>query len=459
MISSASARPAERLFPPVPTPPDDELSLLPFLKAMRTNGIECWPKSAYQVPAFRQRILGRTRVTVSDPDAVRRVFVENTENYKRSAASIRVLRPMLGDGLLISEGAPWRHQRRTLSPAFTPKAVELLVPHILSSTDEAIEDLREAARQGFVDLFDKLQQLALEIAGRTMFSVGMRRHGDALRAFVVAYGERLARPGLLDVLLPLSIPSPADFPRRRFRRRWTAFLDGVIADRGSDRTGAARDLLDLLNAAHDPETGKPFTAENLRDQVATLMLAGHETTALTLLWACTLLALDPNTQEEVFREVAGDPEGCASPSRLPFTRAVIDETLRLYPPAYMLVRVAIGPDELAGEAIKAGDVVAIAPWLLHRHERFWKDPNAFDPSRFVPGAKPIPRFAYLPFGAGPRVCIGASFALTEAVLALARLVRSFKIELAQTRPVLPAAVVTMQPDHAPVFRLTPRTGA
>ncbi len=447
-----------KLIPPIPAPPERELTSLSFIALMRTNAIACWPAAAYEKPALRRRILGRTRITVSDPDAVRRVLIDESDAYGRTPITKRLLRPILGDGLLISEGMEWRHQRRTLAPAFTPRAVDLLVPHILSATDDAIERLCSAARQGPVDLFEALHRLALEIAGRTMFSVGMDRHGPPLRDFVQAYSESMGRPRVLDILLPLSIPAPNDFARRRFRRRWTIFLDEVIAKRSAEDRVAANDLLDLLNEARDAETGQAFTPEALRDQVATLMLAGHETTALTLLWACVLLALAPDIQQRVHEEVAADPGGARNAAALPYTRAVIDETLRLYPAAFMITRIARRADTLAGEDVRPGDIVAVSPWLLHRHRRLWQEPDAFDPDRFRPGAPPIPRLAYLPFGAGPRVCIGASFALTESVLSLARIVRTFRIELAQTRPVLPAAVVTTQPDHAPAFRLTARSG-
>jgi len=443
---------APRLVPPVPVPPERELPTLRFIAAMRVNGIACWPASAYEAPLRRRRLFGRARFTVSDPDLVRRVLVDNAANYARTPITIRLLRPMLGDGLLISEGTAWRHQRRALAPAFTPRAVETLVPHILSASDEAVAALEGPAARGPVDLFAALQRLALEIAGRTMFSVGMARHGDRLRGFLEAYAARLGRPHLTDLLVPLRFATPLDRARMRFRRRWIAFLDRVIAERGAPR---GHDLLDLMRAARDPESGEGFSQEALRDQVATLILAGHETTALTLLWACTLLALAPGIQERVAEEArAAGPD--APWQALTLTRAVVDETLRLYPPAFVVARVAVGPDAIAGEAVAAGDVIAISPWLLHRHRRLWRDPDAFDPGRFLPGAPPIPRFAYLPFGAGPRVCIGAQFALSEAVLALSRLVGRFRIARADARPVLPAAVVTTQPDHAPLFRLTLR---
>ncbi len=443
---------APRLVPPVPVPPERDLSTLRFVATMRVNGIGCWPASAYETPLRRRRLFGRTRFTVSDPELVRHVLVDNAANYARTPITIRMLRPMLGDGLLISEGTAWRHQRRTLAPAFTPRAVETLVPHILSAGDEAVAALAREAGEGPVDLFAALQRLALEIAGRTMFSVGTQRHGARLRGFLAAYAERLGRPHLTDLLIPLRFTTPLDRARARFRRDWLAFLDEVIADRdaGQDglRDGEARDLLDLLRAARDPETGRGFSHEELRDQVATMILAGHETTAVTLLWACTLLALSPETQGAVAAEAAS--------AEKPFTRAVIEETLRLYPAAFVVARRAVGPDRLDGEAVQPGDSVTISPWLLHRHRRLWRDPDAFDPGRFLPGAPPVPRFAYLPFGAGPRICIGAAFALTEATLALSRIVGHFHLERADARPVLPAAVVTTQPDHAPAFRLTPR---
>lgn len=450
-LQATLAPAAPRLVPPVPAPPERELPTLRFIAAMRVNGILCWPAAAYETPLRRRRLFGRTRFTISDPEAVRRVLVDNAANYARTPLTIRMLRPMLGDGLLISEGAAWRHQRRTLAPAFTPRAVETLVVHILAASDEAVAALAREAARGPVDLFAALQRLALEIAGRTMFSVGMARHGGHLRGFLEAYAERLGRPHLTDILVPLRFTTPLDRARARFRRDWVAFLDQVIADRdeGQDgREGEARDLLDLLRAARDPETGRGFSHEELRDQVATMILAGHETTAVTLLWACTLLALSPGTQAAVAAEAGSEEK--------PFTRAVIDETMRLYPPAFVLARRALGPDVLAGEAVRPGDSVTISPWLLHRHRRLWRDPDAFDPSRFLPGAPPVPRFAYLPFGAGPRICIGAAFALTEATLALSRIVGHFRIERADARPVLPAAVVTTQPDHAPAFRLTRR---
>ena len=188
-----------------------------------------------------------------------------------------------------------------------------------------------------------------------------------------------------------------------------------------------------------------------------MILAGHETTATALFWSLYLLALDPASQDELAAEVLGATvNGALDIERLKFTRAVVDETMRLYPPAFLIARAAAGPDAIAGIPVKNRDVILIAPWLLHRHEKLWRDPNAFVPARFMPGTPPPDRFAYLPFGVGARVCIGAHFALVEATLALAKIIGAFRFELLDQEPVIPVGVVTTQPDRSPMFRITPR---
>ncbi|MGV7030431.1 cytochrome P450 [Methylobacterium symbioticum] len=462
MDAIEAMRAAPLVVPPRREPPEREPSLGAYLRSIRDNALIGWPARAYEEPITRRRLLGRTSFTVSDPDAIRRVLVDNQANYARTSGSVRILRPILGEGLLISEGSAWRYQRRALAPAFTPKAIDGLADHIASSVEDGLADLDAEAAAGPVQLFAFLHRLALEIAGRSMFSVAMESHGPELRRFIAAYSVRLGRPHLLDILIPLRWPAPLDLPRALFRRRWTPFLDRIIAARAAEAAPReARDLLDLLLAVRNPETGEAFSYAELRDQVATMILAGHETTAVALFWALYLLALDPATQEQVAAEARGadlrEPAGCAGDGRLPLTRAVVDETLRLYPPAFLIVRRALQADTIAGHAVAAGDIVMIPPWVLHRHRRLWPNPDAFDPARFLPGAPAVPRYAYLPFGVGPRVCIGAQFALTEAVLALARIVGRYRIALAEDGPVLPLAVVTTQPVHAPPFRLERRS--
>ena len=451
---------SDLLIPPVPEPAPDRMGPLEFARRMRTNGITVYARAAYNEEVVQRRFFGRTSLLLNAPEAIRRVLVDKHENYRRTNATLRVLSPLVGAGLLLSEGRDWRFQRRTLAPAFTPKAVSLLIPHMLAPTDELVTELRAKGDEP-ANLFLAVQHLALEIAARTMFSLEMREHGPALRDFVVRYGQGLARTQLLDILLPLSIPSPYDIGRSWFRRRWMQFLEQLIAGRrGSGASEAQpRDMFDLLLAARDPETGQTFSPAQLRDQAATMILAGHATTAVTLSWSLYLLALAPQIQDRVADEATQAAVGVdRSPAldQLAYTRAVVDEAMRLYPPAYVIVRTAREPDEVAGLPVRPGDLVVISPWVLHRHRRRWTNPDAFEPERFLPGGPGVDRYAYLPFGVGPRVCIGAHFALTEATLVLARLLQRFRIELASSAPVMPLAVVTTQPDHQPWFRLRSR---
>ena len=446
------------LVPPSPPRAPDNMTAFGRMMAIRESAIGSWGQRAYEEDIVRGRFFGRSSFILNEPDAIRHVLVDNYENYTRTPAAIRVLRPVLGEGLLISEGRAWKYQRRTLAPAFTPRAVVALVPHMVAATDETIAKLK-AASDAPVDLREAMQRMTLEIAGRTMFSFGMDRHGAALRDFVMEYGSGLAKPHFLDLLLPVNWPSPQDFARRRFRKRWTAFVAMLMSERraaGKTEGAPPCDLFDLMSTARDPETGEAFTDDQLGDQVATMILAGHETTATALFWALYLLALDPATQEQLAAEArSAGVAGAADIERLKFTRAVVDETMRLYPPAFLIARSAAGADTIASMPVKRGDIVLVSPWLLHRHEKLWREPNAFMPSRFMTGTPPD-RFAYLPFGVGARVCIGAHFALVEATLALAKMIAAFRVELVDKAPVMPLGVVTTQPDRSPMFAIAPR---
>ncbi|MFL6820114.1 MAG: cytochrome P450 [Bradyrhizobium sp.] len=446
------------LVPPSPPRAPSNMTAFGRMAAMRESAIGTWGQRAYEEDMVKGRFFGRSSFILNAPDAIRHVLVDNYENYTRTPAGFRVLRPVLGEGLLIAEGRAWKHQRRTLAPAFTPRAVASLVPHMIAVTDETIAELEPSCGQP-IDLRGAMQRMTLEIAGRTMFSFGMDRHGPTLRDFVMEYGERLARPHFLDLLLPLSWPTPQDLSRSRFRKRWTRFIGMLIAERraaGKTEGAPPRDLFDLMGAARDPETGEAFSDEQLGDQVATMILAGHETTATALFWSLYLLALDPATQDKLAAEVAEVASSAPELERLKYTRAVIDETMRLYPPAFLIARAAAAPDTIAGMAVRKNDVVLIAPWLLHRHERLWRDPNAFIPERFMPPSPPPDRFAYLPFGVGARICIGAHFALVESTLALAKIIGAFRVELLDEAPVMPVGVVTTQPNRSPSFRITRR---
>lgn len=436
--------------PPTPDIPIQELSVLQFLAAVRQNAIRIWPRAAYDAEILDQKFLLRRTVLLNAPDAIRHVMVDNSANYRRSPASIRILRPIVGDGLLLSEGEEWRHQRRTIAPALAPRVLPILCRHVEHCADDAVTRLTAFGGQP-VDLLAEMQTLALEIAGRSMFSLEVGRFGGPLRAELMGYAENHSRPRLLDMLLPPHIPSPRDFGRRRFQRRWMRLMDEIMDARMAAPPGEdERDLFDLLRSARDPETGAAFSRAQLRDQIATLIVAGHETTAVTLFWALYLLANAPGVQDRIAAE-AGRPM-----AEMIVTRATVNETLRLYPPAFTVTRQAIEADRIAQMDIPAGMVVMVSPWVLHRHRKLWQDPDAFDPDRFMPDAPPPPRFAFMPFGAGPRICVGMQFALAEATIVLATLAAAFRVELCDRAPVIPTAIITTQPDRRPPFRLTRR---
>jgi len=445
--------------PRAPIPTRLRTQLESFL-VLRRNPLELWGHAAYEQDILPGKFLGRDQLMVNAPEGIRHILVTNAENYRRNPATKRVLQPVLGAGLFLAEGEAWRHQRRTIAPALAPRTMPILAHHVMAASAAREAELQNLLHRP-IELLPHLQHLALAIAGQSMFSLEMSGFGPELRRMLLGYGMKYALPGILDLMLPENIPSFVDRGRAAFRTEWLAFLDRLIAVRAAQTpTGAARDLFDLLSAARDPETGAGFDHAQLRDEVSTMILAGHETTAVTLFWSCYLAALYPDQQDRLAAEAASvdlsAPQAAASLTRLPVVRAHVDEALRLYPPAFLIVRQAREADEILGHKIAPGTTITISPWVLHRHRARWRAPDAFDPDRFLPGATPPERYAYMPFGAGPRICVGAQFALTEATLVLARLLARFRVELAGSGAVIPRGIVTTQPDRPVRFILTPR---
>jgi len=444
---------------PLPPRPAPARAILPAplaIWALRRNTLATWGRLAYELPMVSRPFLGRQSVLVNEPSAIRRVMVDNHESYARATAGVRILEPITGKGLFLAEGEDWKRQRRLMAPAFAPRAMGRVAAVARAQTERFLDRLPER-RRGAVDLLGAFQTISLEIACQVLLSQSMDTHGPALRRLIARYGRRHARPSALDLLLPGNWRSPADFGRRRFAAEWRRLVDRIVAERSARPADAASgDLFDAMRAA--TVEGQGFGAEELRDQIGTLIVAGHETTALALFWSSYLLATRPDWQDRIAQEARaalGD-DGRAPADALPVTRAVLQEALRLYPPAFTLVRMAREPDELAGVRVEQGALVVIAPWVLHRHRKHWAEPDQFRPERFLPGATPPERFTYLPFGAGPRVCIGAQLALVEAAVVLARIVRDCRLELVGPRPIQPVGVITVYPDKPPPFRLRPR---
>ena len=440
--------------PPMPAMASNGVGGLRVLLALRRNAYRAFPPRCLDEPVVTLRAAGRSLVLATAPEAIGHIMITQGEDYVRLPLGRRVLGPIVGRGLLVSEGETWREQRRAMAPAFTPRNVPIMARHIIRCTETSCDRL-ERARGGAVDLLQELQMLSLEIAATSLFSMEAATFGAELREIVGEYMHTVGRLFPTDVFLPEGIPTPLRARRASFRQRWTRLIRSIIeVRRKTTNTGSPRDLFDLLSDAHGADR-----EDLLVDEVSTMIVAGHETTALTLFWACTLLAQSKSWQGAVAaeaRQLNLSVEGAAdSLSKLVLTRAVVEETLRLYSPAFMTGRLAKKTHEICGTRVPADSIILLPYWMLHRSRRWWPHPETFDPSRFLHGAEPQ-RLTYLPFGVGRHVCIGAQLAMSEAVLATARLIQQFDIEMTSTRPVLPVGTLSTRPDHSPTFVLRAR---
>jgi cytochrome P450 len=396
-------------------------------------------------------LMGRVAV-VSDPAAIRRVLLENSANYPKDWMQRRILSAGLTNGLLSAEGNQWKAQRRALAPLFSRKAVSIFSGAMVESAQAMVERLSRH-QDRVVDIAVEATRTTLDVLERTIFSDGFGRGTEEIRLAMKGYFDTIGRIDPLDLLgLPGVVPRPSRWRLRPMMRLFEEAIDTIISTRrqqiADDKADIPRDILTLLLEARDPDTGKGLSEIEIRANILTFIAAGQETTANCITWSLFLLSQSPEwrqrIQAEADREFSGVRNGIAE--RLVETRAVVEETNRLYPPLAAISRVALEPDELAGQRIRRGTLVAIAPYVLHRHRALWPNPEIFDPNRFLNGAREkIDRYAYLPFGAGPRICIGATFAIQEAVIVLAMIMRNFNLELAPGHAVWPVLKVTLRP--------------
>jgi cytochrome P450/SAM-dependent methyltransferase len=393
------------------------------------------------------------------------VLVDNADNYRKDPIQRRILASGLADGLLSVEGDRWLTQRRTLAPLFARRTVTSFTAAMLAAADRLAERWRSLGTGATIDVAAEMALLTLNVLALTIFSDGIAGDYDEFREAMNAYFAVIGRIGALDLLgVPQSFPRPGGGRLRRTMSYFEGIIDRIIdARRGrleaSPLGDGPSDLLTLLLRALDPSTGQSMSLTEVRSNILTFLSAGHETTANSLTWSIFLLSQAPDwrarVREEAARELAGPLDGLAD--RLVVTRAVVEEALRLYPPIAALSRMAKARDTLSGATVKAGALIVIAPYVLHRHRLLWDRPDAFDPSRFMPENRgAVGRFAYLPFGIGPRICIGASFALQEATIVLAALTHRFDIELMPGAKVWPLQKITLRPAGGLPMRVSPR---
>ncbi|MCA0995116.1 cytochrome P450 [Alloyangia pacifica] len=445
--SSETQSPAAPAPLPVRAPLVTEpLGILASLRAARRNLLAIIPDLATRTPMVSGRTGARWHMLM-EPGAIREVLLERLDDYPKSMVTKNLLRPAIGESMFVAEGAQWRWQRRAAAPAFSARNMSNLGPIMAGAADRAAQ--RIAAQQGrAVDLYEEMVTTTFDVISEVTFSGGEAFARDAVHRAIDGYIAEAGRISLFDVLgLPDWVPRPGRMRSAGGLTEMKRVADAAIDDRAARGPREVPDLLDLLLAGEDPETTRRMNTAELRDNLLTFIVAGHETTAITLSWALYLLAFDPEAQErardEVMAGVSGDTASAAEVAELPYLRRVIDETLRLYPPAGIVSRTAQVPDELCGREIKPGDTVMIPIYALHRSHRLWEDPDAFRPDRFL--EKP-PRYAYLPFGDGPRICIGAAFALQEALIVLATLLKRFRFSAVEGRAPEPVMILTLRPE-------------
>ena len=448
---------AQAFVPPAPPVRSRDLPAWRVLMLMTRNVLEVWSEKSFEELVVRSKTFGGRAVLINDPEGARHVLA-GAGRYRRPVSALRLARPVVGDGLLLAEGAEWKRQRRMLSPVFSPAGVGQLLPHFHAAAAALVARLEGRAT---ANLSSEMHQTTLDATLRALFSHASddRERLDFGR-MIRRYGRGPGRPTPLDAFARTEAQHGWLLGgRRRFIAERTAALNALVSARrkAPQPAGEPGDMLGLLLAARDPQTGEGLCDAEVGDQAATMLFAGFETTSRLLFWAAYLLALDTGEQDRLRAEVRAFPPDRVARledlQRWPRLRLVLLETLRLYPPAPNIVREAMEPDTAAGEPIRPGDQVWISPWVMHRHRRLWADPTAFTPGRFEGQVAPWTAGAFMPFGGGARTCIGASFAMAEAQVVLAALLHAFSFDVAGQAPVLPVALLTMSASREPPFNI------
>jgi cytochrome P450 len=392
------------------------------------------------------------------PDAIEEVLVVRNRDFIKSRG-IRLMRAFLGDGLFVAEGDLWLRQRRLMQPAFHRERVAAYGEIMTAYAARRAADWHDGA---VLDIHEEMMDVTRAIVAKTLFDADVsdeaRVIGDASHIVQEYFGARLG--SLLAQVVPLWLPTPANVRLRRAIRRLDAVVYRMIAYRRRSPEDRG-DLLSILLQAQDADDGSRMTDHQVRDEVMTLFLAGHETTAVALSWTWYLLAqhpeMDARLADELRAVLGGRPPAVADLPALRYTGMVVAESMRLYPPAYGIGREAARATEVAGNPLPARGIVIIPTWVVHRDARWFDEPDAFLPERWADAsARPLPRFAYLPFGGGPRQCIGNTFATMEATLILATIAQRFRLALMPGQRVTPTPKITLRPEPGIRIRLERR---
>jgi cytochrome P450 len=432
--------------------------LLGHLRAFKTRPLERLLTWSHQHgDALRFRLGPKALYLLSHPDLAEDVLVTQSDQFAKVYDPRRPsgLALVVGNGLVTASGDVWKRHRRIIQPVFHRARIATMADRMAQIGEQRIASWAAHEEQP-IDIADEMRQLTLEVISQTMFSSSMAHHIDRIRHALYISAKYAFDSFSHPFFLPLWMPTA----RNREFRAAMQFLDelmyGLLGERRQSGT-TQDDLLSVLLQARDDETGEGLTDQELRDETLTIFISGHETTATALSWTWYLLAMHPEAKarfhEELDRVLHGRIPSFEDLDRLPYTRAVFDESLRLYPPAPAVQRKAVTPITVGGVSLPQGALVLVSIYNLHRHPQFWTSPEQFLPERWLGGAQPRSRYAYLPFGAGPRACVGSHFSSVEGPLLLALIGRRYDLQLAQER-VEPKIIVTLQPKDG--LRMAPR---
>jgi cytochrome P450 len=458
------ARTATSFVPPYPPRPPQALGPIAALLTARRNFLAVFEDKCFEYQFLSTRWLNRRLFVCNSPDTVAQAFIAMHESFERKTPQLRhALGPLLGDSIFISDGEIWRRRRRIVAPIVHASRMSLFAPTMVEAAAETAERWAKLPPLAPIDALREMATLTAEIICRAVF--GPRLGHEHANTIVAAFGDYQRLVGRLDLVYLLGLPdwvprfhSPAIL---RAARRIHAVLDHII-QQCEDQAASGEDaMIRRLFDARDEETGETLSREALRNEAATIFMAGHETTATSLAWCWYLLSQAPEVETRLHAELAqvlgGRLPSLDDVPRLLYTRAIFEEAIRLYPPVPMLGRQAIREETIRDRKIPVGSVVAVVPWLLHRHRQLWEYPDHFIPERFLPeNAAQRKRYSYVPFSVGPRVCAGQAFGLTEAVLCLATLAQRAQLRLASDAVVEPVCRLTLRPADTLPMLVRPR---
>ncbi len=459
----------EPFVPPAPIPRTVPPSRLEIIRTVFNNPLELWGEPSYTLPWIETKFLKERTIIVNDPGLIRHVLVDNAANYEMSEIRQLILRPILRDGLLTAEGPVWKRSRKAMAPVFTPRHARSFADQMLRKSEDYVEKYSGVGEDGEVfDISVDMTEITFNILSETLFSGEIVTESNDFSEDVDSLLHRMGRVDPMDLLrAPPWVPRLTRIGGKRVLGKFREIVAKTMALRQKKMREnphhVPQDFLTLLLELAGPDG---LTMNEIEDNILTFIGAGHETTARALAWTLYCVANSPQIRERMETEIdevlASGAEPVEWMDRMPMVRAAFEEALRLYPPAPSLNRAAIADDEWTSPdgktvRIRAGVTVLIMPWTLHRHQLYWDNPRAFMPERFLPENRgKIGRFQYLPFGAGPRVCIGATFAMQEAVIALAVLMSRYRFDMTPDTKPWPVQKLTTQPRDGLPMRVTRR---